>query len=56
MKYTYYIRSLIHNSISTRVAFNSIEMAILRKKELQAKGDKIAIYRTDENGNSKRVA
>ena len=40
MKYTYYIRSLIHNSISTRVAFNSIEMAILRKKNFKQKAIK----------------
>lgn len=55
MKYTYYIRSIIHNSISKRVAFKQLEMAMLRKKELQAKGDKIAIYRTDEYGNTKRI-
>jgi hypothetical protein len=55
MKYTYYIRSLAHNSISNRVAFGQLEMAILKKKQLEAKGDKVAIYRNDENGNSKRV-
>jgi hypothetical protein len=55
MKYTYYIRSLAHNSISNRVAFGQLEMAILKKKQLQAKGDKIAIYRTDEYGNTKRI-
>lgn len=56
MKTKYYVRSLVNNSISNRAVFNHIEMAILKKKELEAKGDKIAVYRTDENGNSKRVA
>jgi hypothetical protein len=55
MKYTYYIRSIARNSISNRVAFGHLEMALIKKKDLEAKGDKIAIYRTDENGNSKRI-
>jgi hypothetical protein len=56
MKTTYFVRSLVNNSISNRAVFRTLEMAMLKKKELQAKGDKIAIYRNDENGNSKRVA
>jgi hypothetical protein len=55
MKTTYYIRSIANNSISNRVAFRHIEIAIAKKKELEAKGDKVAIYRTDEKGNTKRV-
>jgi hypothetical protein len=56
MKYTYYIRSVARNSISNRVAFGHLENAIAKKKELEARGDKIAVYRTDENGQSKRIA
>ena len=56
MKITYYIRSVANNSISNRVAFKHLENAIAKKKELEAKGDKVAIYRSDEFGNSKRVA
>lgn len=56
MKTKYFIRSLANNSISNRAVFRHLEMAMLKKKELEAKGDKIAIYRTDEQGNSKRVA
>jgi hypothetical protein len=55
MKTTYYIRSIANNSISNRVAFRHLENAIAKKKELEAKGDKVAIYRTDENGTTKRV-
>jgi len=55
MKTTYYIRSVSNNSISNRVAFRNLEMAMLKKKELEQKGDKIAIYRSDENGNAKRI-
>jgi hypothetical protein len=56
MKTTYFVRSLVNNSISNRAVFRTLEMAMLKKKELEAKGDKIAIYRNTENGNSKRVA
>jgi hypothetical protein len=56
MKTTYFVRSLVNNSISNRAVFTSLEMAIIKKKELEEKGDKIAIYRNTENGNSKRVA
>jgi hypothetical protein len=56
MKTTYFVRSLVNNSISNRATFRHLEMAMLKKKELEAKGDKIAVYRSDEQGNSKRVA
>lgn len=56
MKTKYFIRSLANNSISNRAVFIHLENAIAIKKEFEAKGDKIAIYRTDEQGNSKRVA
>jgi len=56
MKTTYFVRSLVNNSISNRATFRHLEMAILKKKELEQKGDKIAVYRSDEQGNSKRVA
>jgi hypothetical protein len=56
MKATYFIRSLANNSIRNRVAFGHLEMAIAKKKELEAKGDKVAVYRTDEFGQSKRIA
>lgn len=55
MKTTYFVRSLSNNSISNRAVFRHLEMAILKKKSLEAKGDKVAIYRTDEYGNSKRI-
>jgi hypothetical protein len=55
MKTTYFIRSLVNNSISNRAIFRNLEMAILKKKELEAKGDKVAIYRNDKYGNSKRI-
>jgi hypothetical protein len=55
MKYTYYLRSVSNNSISNRVAFRNIEMALLKKQQLEAKGDKIAVYRSDEQGNTKRI-
>ena len=55
MNTTYYIRSVANNSIRNRVAFRHLEMAIAKKKELEAKGDKVAIYRSDEFGNAKRI-
>ena len=56
MKYNYYIRSVANNSIRNRVAFRNLEMAMIKKTELEKNGDKIAVYRSDDFGNSKRIA
>jgi len=56
MKTTYFVRSLLNNAIRNRAVFGHLENAIAKKKELEAKGDKVGIYRTDEFGQTRRIA
>jgi hypothetical protein len=56
MKITYHVRSLKNNSIPFRAVFTSFEMAMIKKQSLEKSGDKVALYRNDEYGNSKRIA
>jgi len=55
MKNTYHIRSLKNNGVPFRAVFRTLEMAILKKKTLEMAGDKVAVYRNDQYGNTKRI-
>lgn len=55
MKYTYHVRSLNNNAVPFRSVFRSLEMAVLKKKMLESNGDKVGLYRNDEQGNTKRI-
>jgi hypothetical protein len=55
MKYTYHVRSLNNNAVPFRAVFRSLEMAMLKKQALEKIGDKVGLYRNDEQGNTKRI-
>jgi hypothetical protein len=55
MKYTYHVRSLNNNAVPFRAVFRSIQMALLKKQMLESNGDKVGLYRNDQQGNTKRI-
>lgn len=55
MKYTYHVRSLNNNAVPFRAVFGSLDMALIKKQMLESKGDKVGLYRNDEQGNTKRI-
>jgi len=55
MKYTYHVRSLNNNAVPFRAVFRSLDMALIKKQMLENAGDKVAVYRNDDQGNTKRI-
>jgi hypothetical protein len=55
MKYTYHVRSLNNNAVPFRAVFRSLDMALIKKQMLEKVGDKVAVYRNDDQGNTKRI-